>query len=221
MAVPVLGIAFVDPDVIQRAVWVVIDPIDGVTGQRVSVPVDVRLVDVAAIPIAALSGVYCFTDLNLPPDSYTVRVTPRPAQRTYFFDGETEFVLQTVPVPGQPLERNAQTVIMRPRPAYPFAGGTTLARGRLVRASDQGGLAGARIDLAFGAFDDERGRTDERGDFAVAFPPAPPSDDPDAVPTDIQFTLRFIVGTEPPLEINSTVQEGTGISLGEIQFPGI
>jgi hypothetical protein len=221
MATPVVGIAFVDPDVVQRSVWVVIDPIDGVTGQRVRVPVDVRLVDVTAVPIAGLSGVYCFTDLNLAAGTYTARVTPRPAERTYLFDGETEFALQTVPVPGQPLERNAQTVILRPRPAYPFAGGTTLARGRLVRASDQGGIADAGIDLVFGPFDEPRGRTDERGDFVVAFPPAPPSDDPDAVPNDIPFTLRFIVGTEPPLEINATVPEGTAISLGEIQFPGI
>jgi hypothetical protein len=221
MATPVIGLAFVDPDVTERSVWVVIDPIDGVTGQRLRVPLDVRLVDVTAAPIAGLSGVYCFIDLDLAPDTYTARVTPLRAERTYFFDGETEFPLHAVPLPGQPLDRNVVTVTLLPRPAYPFSSATTLARGRLVRASDGSGISAARIDLVFGTFDELRGRTDERGDFVVAFPPAPPSDDPDAVPDDIQFTLRFVVDAEPPLEFDSIVPEGTGISLGEIQFPNI
>jgi hypothetical protein len=223
MATPTAGLVFFAPDRLERSVWVVIDPRDAVTGERLRAPVDAELVDVTAEPIAGLSGVYCFTDLSLPAGPYTAQVRPRAAARAWYFEGQTGFALNVVPVPGQPLNRNVVTVSLLPRPAYPFAAGTTLARGRLVRASDASALAGARIDLILDTVDEGlRGRTDDRGEFVVAFPQVRPPDDPTAVPGDLEFELRFVVDGQPPFVIpEAIVREGTAISLGEIQFPGI
>ncbi|MDQ3773286.1 MAG: hypothetical protein M3461_02360 [Pseudomonadota bacterium] len=201
----------------------VVDPRDFVTSQRMTVPVQARLKDVSAEPIAGLSGVYCFTDLGLPAGNYTAQVQPRVADRALYFDGETEFALAVVPVPGQPLKRTPVVVELLPRPAYPFTDNATLARGRLVRASDGTGVERARIFLILEGVDrGRRGRTDERGEFVVFFPPAAPEDNASAGLKDLKFRLRFEIDGQPPLLIaEQTVREGTTISLKEIQFPGI
>lgn len=223
MAVPATGLVFFGPDRLERSVWVVVDPRDFVTSQRMTVPVQARLKDVTAEPIAGLSGVYCFTDLGLPAGNYTAQVQPRVADRALYFDGETEFALAVVPVPGQPLKRNPVAVELLPRPAYPFTDNATLARGRLVRASDGTGVERARIFLILEGVDlGRRGRTDERGEFVAFFPPAAPEDNASAGLKDLKFRLRFEIDGQPPLLIaEQTVREGTPISLKEIQFPGI
>jgi hypothetical protein len=214
---------FFGSDELARSVWVAVDPRDFVTGQRVTVPVRVRLKDVTAEPIAALSGVYCFTDLGVSAGAYTAQVQPSSADRVRYFDGETKFVLAVVPIPGQPLKRNPVTVELFPRPAYPFAGQATLARGRLVRASDGEGISDARVFLILEAVDQgQRGRTDERGEFVVFFPRVDPPDDPLAGFKDFTFRLRFEVESQPPLGSGPfTVREGSTKSLNEIQFPGL
>jgi hypothetical protein len=214
---------FFGSDELARSVWVAVDPRDFVTGRRVIVPVRARLKDLTAEPIASLSGVYCFTDLGVPAGTYTAQVEPSPADRAHYFDGETEFVLAVVPIPGQPLRRNPVTVELFPRPAYPFAVEATLVRGRLVRASDGGGVADARVFLISAGVDPkQRGRTDERGEFVVLFPRSAPADDPPAGFKDLTFRVRFEVANQPPLERGPfTVREGTTKSLDEIQFPGL
>src|SRR5258708_24105331 len=97
---------FFGSDRLERSVWVVVDPRDFVTGGRVPVPLEVRLKDVAAEPIAARSGVYCFTDLNLPSATYTVQVRPSSTDRARYFDAEQQVALADVPVPAQPFKRN-------------------------------------------------------------------------------------------------------------------
>jgi hypothetical protein len=223
MAVPATGLVFFGSDRLERSVWVVVDPRDFVTSQRMTVPVQARLKDVSAEPIAGRSGVYCFTDLGLPAGNYTAQVQPRVADRALYFDGETEFALAVVPVPGQPLQRTPVAVELLPRPAYPFIDNATLARGRLVRASDGTGVEHARIFLILEGVDrGRRGRTDERGELVVFFPPAAPEDNASAGLKDLRFRLRFEIDGQPPMLIaEETVREGTTISLKEIQFPGI
>ena len=213
---------FFASDELERSVWVVVDPRDFVTGRRMTAPVEVRLKDVDAEPIAGLSGVYCFTDLKLPAGAHNAEVRPRAADRGAYFDGETAFALAVVPVPGQPLQRNPVIVELLPRPGYPFAG-ATLARGRLVKDSDGSAVEGARIVLIRGGVDlGRRGRTDERGEFVVFFPPVPPQDTALAGLATFTFRLRFEVDGELPLLIaQETVREGSTISLEEIEFPGI
>lgn len=215
--------AFFGSDEISRSVWVAVDPVDFVTGQRMTVRVRTRLKDVAAEPIVGRSGVYCFTDLGIPAGAYTAQVEPLPADRGRYFDGETAFVLAVVPMPGQPLKRNPVTVELFPRPAYPFAAGATLARGRLVRASDGGGIANARVVLILDGVDrGRRGRTDERGEFVAFFPRLAPPDDPAAGPRDFAFQLRVEVEGQPPLvRAEPNVREGTTISVNDIQLPGL
>jgi hypothetical protein len=222
MATPISPVFF-GADTLERSVWVVIDPRDFVTGERMVTPVIARLKDVTAEPIAGRSGVYCFMDLNLPAGTYTAQVQPRPAQRGYYFDGEASFTLATVPVPGQPLNRNRVLVELLPRPAYVFADGATLARGRLVRASDETGIDRARIFLILDSTDlGRRGVTDERGEFLVFFPRTPPEDTSSAGLKDLKFQLRFEIDGQPPLVIaEETVREGTTIALGQIEHPGI
>jgi hypothetical protein len=211
------------PDTLQRSVWVVIDPHDVVTGRRMTSRVRARLDGVTAEPIAGLSGVYCFTDLDVAAGQYTARVQPAPAEGAAYFDGETSFALSTVPVAGQPLARNVVVVDLLPRPGYPFDESATLARGRLVRASDGAPVDGARIVLIVGVNPQGiRGRTDERGEFVVPFRPVPPEDTATAGLKNFQFRLRFEIDGQPPLVIaQQTVKEGTTISLHEIAFPGI
>jgi hypothetical protein len=222
MASPNPPLVFFAPDVQQRSVWVVVDPRDFVTGRRMTAPVHVELRDVDAEPIQGLSGVYCFTDLKLPAGPYRAVVQPRQADRARYFDGDATFALAVVPVPGQPLQRNTVTVTLFPRPGYPFAG-ATLARGRLVKASDATPIDGARIVLIRDAVDlGRRGRTDERGVFVLCCPAAPPEDTDTAGLASYAFRLRFEIDGQPPhLIAQQTVREGSTFSHGEIAFPGI
>lgn len=219
MAAPLIPLA---PDRLQRSVWVVIEPRDFVTARRMTTPVRVTLDGVTARAIAGLSGVYGFTDLDVAAEPYTARVEPAPAQRQAYFDGERSFVLATVPVPNQPLNRNFVTVDLLPRPGYPFGELATLARGRLVRASDAAPVANARIVLLVNATATLRGRTDERGEFVVPFLPSPPENTAAAGLKTFQFQLRFEIDGQPPFVIpQDTVKEGTTRSLGDVSFPGI
>lgn len=220
--------AFVPPQVFQgsdqaqRSVWVVVDPRDSVTGNRVGDPLQVNIEGVAARPIAAQSGLYCFTDLKLPAANYTVQVKPDVATRNRYFDAEVQFNLVVVPLPAQPLQRNAVAVQLLPRPAYPFAGQATLARGALVKSSDASPIENAQIFLILDLVEQGlKGQTDERGEFVVFFPPAAPEDDPAAALKDLKFQLRFeIQGHAPHLTAEETVKEGTTKSVNQIEFPG-
>lgn len=167
-----------------------------------TVPVQTRLKDVTAEPIVGTSGVYCFTDLGLPAGIYTAQVQPRSADRAHYFDGETEFALAVVPVPGQPLRRNPVSVELLPRPAYPFTDNVTLARGRLVGAGSGAAIEGARIFLILEGVDrGRRGRTEERGEFVVFFAPGAPEDNATAGLKNLKFRLRFEIDGQPPLLI--------------------
>lgn len=209
------------PDTLERSVWVVVDARDFVTKQRVA-SLDVRLRDIAARPIAALSGVYCFTDLDAPAGNYTAEAKPRAEVRARYFDAETPFALVTVPVLGQPLNRNLVPVELLPRPAYPFSGEATLARGRLVKASNGDAIAAARVFLILETVDLGRaGSTDERGEFVVFLPPAAPEDTETAVLKNFNFQLRFEIDGQPALLIApAVVRERSTLSLKEIPFPG-
>jgi hypothetical protein len=222
MADPV-ALTVEEPERTERSVWVVVDPRDFVTGQRVAVPLRVRLEDVTAQPIVGRSGVYCFTDLDLPAASYTVHVQPLSPNRDHLFDEDVEFLLETIPIPAQPLKRNPVTVTLLPRPAYLFPDQATLARGRLVKASDATGVARAQIFLILETVGEgRRGQTDERGEFVVFFPPTAPEDNSTAGLKDLKFQLRFEIDGQPPLLIaEETVQEGSAFSFDDIEFPGI
>ena len=210
------------PDRITRSVWVVVDPRDAVTGARVTAPLDVRLRRIEARPIFARSGVYCFTDLNVPAAKYTVEVEPGPAAASAYFPAAREFTLK---VPGgatPPLDRNLVSVELLPRPAYPFGDRVTTARGRLVRRSSGAAIAAAAIDLVrTGAPTLRRGRTDERGDFVVALPPEPAGDGSAATTSaPLAFRLEFTVPGQPPHRTaEQQVDEGGAASLGLVQFP--
>ena len=143
---------FFGSDLLERSVWVVVDPRDAVTGGRVPVPLEVRLKSVtdepiAAEPIAAYSGVYCFTDLKLAAGNYIAQVRALKNDRTRYFDAEQQFTLTPIPPPTDPLKRNKVEVKLLPRTSYPFDGQTTLARGRLVKASDLSPIDNAQISL--------------------------------------------------------------------------
>lgn len=216
------GQVFHSPDVQARSVWVVIDPRDAVTGSRVPVPLQVRLKDVAAEPIAARSGVYCFMDLKLTAANYTVQIRSI-NERGRYFDAEKQFSLAVVPVPAQPLKRNPVEIDLLPRPAYPFDGQSTLARGRLLKTSDASPIEAAQVFLIVDSIDiGLRGQTDERGEFVAFFPPTQPKINSDSKPKDFKFKLRFeITGHAPHLTAEETVKEGTTKSVNEIKFPGI
>jgi hypothetical protein len=213
---------FFGSDSLDRSVWVVVDPRDFVTGTRVTAPLRVRLKDITAAPIAARSHVYCFIDLNLPAADYTVQVRPATPDRNLYFDAEKQFTLNPIPLPAQALKRNPVVVELMPRPAYQFDALATLARGRLVKASDSSPIPDAQIFLILDAVDKGlRGQSDERGEFAVFFPPAAPVDDPTAVLKDFKFRLRFEIPNHVPLLTDeATVKEGSTKSMKEITFPG-
>jgi hypothetical protein len=221
MAVPISGKVFFAPDNLGRSVWVVVDPRDFVTGARVLVPLQVRLKDVAAEPLAARSGVYCFIDLNLAPADYIVQVRPLPANSDRFFKAEKKFTL-AVPALAQPLKRNPVAVNLLPRPAYPFDGQATLVRGRLLKTSDGSAIEAAQVSLILDSVDQGlRGQTDARGEFVIFFPPTQPEDDPAAGLKDLKFNLKFeITGHTPHSTAEETVKEGTTKSVNDIKFPG-
>ena len=211
---------FFGSDNITRSVWVVVDPRDAVTGNRVPVPLQVRLKDVAAQPIANGSGVYCFTDLKLAAGNYVVQVEPLKADRSRYFDAEKPFALNPVPIPAQPLNRNTVVVQLLPRSGYPFDSQTTLVRGRLVKASNSLPIANAQIFLIVDSVDQGlRGQTDERGEFVTFFPRTPPEDTAAAGLKDFKVKLRFEIPGKSHTTVEQTVKEGTEKSINET-FPG-
>ena len=222
MADPIPRQVFYGSDNLERSVWVVIDPRDFVTGARVPMPLQVRLKDVTTEPIAVRSGVYCFMDLKLAAAKYTVQVRPLRSDMARFFDAEQEFTLAVVPVPAQPLKRNLVPVNLLPRPGYPFDGQATLARGRLLKASNHSPIEGARISLILEGSElvPARGQTDERGEFAVFFPLTSPEDVATAGLKDLNFKLKFQIDGLSQLTADQTVKEGTTISMKEIEFQG-
>jgi hypothetical protein len=213
---------FSGSDQLQRSVWVVVDPKDFVTGSRIAEPLRVAIKDVTATPIAARSGMYCFTDLNLPVAVYTVQV--QPLTRLHYLDAETTFTLELIPVPGQSLRRNPVAVQLMPRPDYPFDAQSTLARGRLLQTSDSAPIAGANIFLIVDAADKGlRGQTDERGEFAVLFPTVTfaVGDPASAKPREFKFQLRFkLLDNREHLTAEETVTEFTTKSMNDTKFPG-
>jgi hypothetical protein len=211
------------PDRLRRSVSVVVDPRDIVSGRRVTGPLNVRLRGVAAEPVAALSGAYCFVDLRLPAGTYVAVVEAQASNRTRYFDAEIAFGLVVVPAPGQPLVRNPVDIALLPRPGYPFDGQSTLARGRLLGASSGSAVANARVALVLeGADKGIRSRTDDRGEFAMSFPPTGPEDAASAGLKKLKFRLRFEVEGRPPLVTGEAqVEEGSTKSLGEIKFTGL
>ena len=225
MASPAASLGLTAIEKTERSVWVVVDPRDLVTGQRVLGPLRVRLKDGTSRPIAARSGVYCFVDLGLPAGNQTIQVEPLGADRRRYFAAEKAFALETIPVPGNPLRRNRVVVDLLPRPAYAFDGQATLATGTLVRASDNSSpIDGAAIALLP---DGEppllfRGRTDERGAFVIFFPPTAPESPGNAGLKDLKFKLRFEVGGGVPDHVTNefTVKEGSTKAVGRIAFPG-
>jgi hypothetical protein len=222
MAIPG-GDFFFGSDRHASSVWIVVDPRDVVTSERVTGPLEVRLKDRTPQPIAAGSGVYCFVDLALPAAKYVVTVRPLSRNGARYFDAAAELNLTTIPVPGQALQRNPVVIPLVPRPEYPFDAQFTLARGRLVRASDAAPVPAASIALILGGTDlGLRGRTDERGAFAVCFPRTAPGSTPADVPKDLTFQLRFELTGQPSLVTAPTVvREGTTKVLDPVQFPGI
>jgi hypothetical protein len=179
---------------------------------------------VTAQPIAARSGVYCFPDLGLAAGGYTVRVEPLAGSTGRYFATEKDFVLEAVPVPGNPLRRNPVVVDLLPRAAYPFDSQATLAHGQLVRAGDGSPIEAADVALVLEGVDQGlRGRTDERGAFVVFLPPTAPEDDPpDPGLKNLKIRLRFEIGggTPPHVTDEEEIVEGSAISLGRIVFPG-
>ena len=119
---------FYGSDRLERSVWVVVEPLDLVTGRRVPVPLEVRLKDVAAEPIAARSGVYCFTNLRLATGSYKAQVRALKNDRSRYFDGEKDFVLAQFHH-GAALDENPVAVELLPRSGYPFDASQPLVRG--------------------------------------------------------------------------------------------
>jgi len=217
---------FSGSDTTTRAVWVVVDPRDVVTGGRVPVPLEVRLKNdndepIAAVPIAARSGVYCFLDLNLAAGNYTVQVEPPKNDRSRYLDAEQEFPLVPVPTAAQPLNRNLVTVQLLPKSSYPFDAQATLARGRLIKASDKTPIENAQIFLTLDTVN--KGlwqRTDESGQFVIFFPRTEPGTEAADTLKEFKFTLRFEIPGHSHTTSEQTVKEGTTNSLSTIEFPG-
>lgn len=216
---------FSGSDTTTRSVWVVVDPRDVVTGTRVPVPLEVQLRDaaanpIAAIPIATRSGVYCFIDLNLAAGNYKVQVEAAKENRSRYLKTEKEFALTPIP-PPQTLKRNLVEVQLLPRSAYPFEAQATLARGRLVKASDKSPIENAEIFLTLDSID--KGlwqRTDEIGEFVIFFPPSDPATEVSDRVKEFKFTLRFEIPGHSHPTTEQTVKEGTTKSLGTIEFSG-
>jgi hypothetical protein len=223
MAIPGDGDFFHGADRHKQAVWVVVDPRDLVTGDRVLGPLKVGLKGVTAEPIAARAGVYCFMNLALPAAKYVVEVRPISGSKARYFDATEELNLVAVPVAGQPLKRNPVVVQLLPRPEYPFDAQRTLVRGRLVKASDQTAVPSASVGLVLQATDlGIRARTDERGAFAVCFPRATPGITSTDSPKDLSYQLRFELTGQPSVPTPAAVvREGTTKVLAPVQFPGI
>ncbi len=221
---------FFGSDRLQRSVSVVVEPLDAVSDRRVPVPLEVRIKEktttsnsepLATKPIAARSGVYCFTDLKLAAGKYVVEVRTLESDRSAYFDAQQEFDFTPVPIPNEPLKRNLVTVRLLPRPAYPFEARFTLARGRLVKASDNSPVEDAEIFLTLDSVN--KGlwqRTDERGEFVIFFPRTEPEDDPTASLKDFKFKLLFKINGNSHSTNELTVKEGTTKSIEEIKFPG-
>jgi hypothetical protein len=122
-------------------------------------PVRVSLLPGGQGPIYNLSGAPCF--LDLPAGTYQLVV-----------EGEHYFPeSQSVTLPlGDPLHPLLEVQLM-PLPSYPFPPGTTVVRG-MVHEDPDTPVAGAGVEVPG---EGVRTRTTNRGEFALAWPPLPPS----------------------------------------------
>jgi hypothetical protein len=223
---------FFGSDKLLRSVAVVVVPLDVVTNRRVPVLLEVEIKEKTANPrddeplvskpIAARSGVYCFTDLQLEAGTYVVEVRPLEKDRGRYFDALEDLNFTPVPIPNQPLKRNRVEVRLLPRPAYPFDAETTLVRGQLIKDSDGSPIENAEISLTIDTVD--KGfwqRTDERGEFVIFFPRTAPGVDPTAGVKEFKFKLEFKIENHAPHPTaEETVKEGTTKSMKEIRYAG-
>ena len=158
-------------------------PIDGFSGAIVRCGVGARIEGLPDKPIVNASGMLVFINLAPPPlpPHYRVMVEARDAG---FFDPQPlEF---TPPAENDPeIEKKRKlTVLLVPRPDFPFPSGTTLVRGVAKRggAPAAGITVTARPPLSSARFETLTG---DNGAFALALRPHPEG------PVPLELAIRF------------------------------
>ena len=144
--------------------------VDSVTDGRPSSDVTVDLNDSPAKAVENLSGFHLFLDLADDPVTLTVDGGDR-----YFDERETVYHSQSPPrgatdVTDATDASKPVEVTLTPTPAYQFAAGTTLIRGRVTDSSadpDDRDVAGATVSLE--GFSTE-GKTTEAGEYVLYVP---------------------------------------------------
>ena len=135
-----------------------IAPIDAFTGQIVRHGLRVRIQDTPAIrPVENQSGLFVFINI-----ADALRVVRIEAEAAGYFDAEI-----TVAPPPDPNDRRQRlhSAPLLPRPVRSFPDGTTLVRGKAVRAAEA--IAGIQIEAEAADGFAFSSRTDAKGAFVV------------------------------------------------------
>ncbi|NOQ33468.1 MAG: hypothetical protein GQ567_04625 [Methanosarcinales archaeon] len=128
--------------------------IDDYSGDASIGRIDVRLKGRDKKPVKNPSSYYTF--LNLPDDTYTVRV-----RSDHYFDEDSGII---EPAKLDPIEPVVE-MILKPKPTYPFPPGATLIRG-MVRDSAGKAVSGARVMVREMCVESS---TTEKGEFVLYF----------------------------------------------------
>lgn len=188
-------------------------PIDGVTGAIVSGGVKARIKGLSDRPIVNASGMLVFINLPAPPTppNYEVEIDATDAG---FFGPVTVSFLPNNPDPAVKDKRRL-SLLLTPRPDYPFPSGTTVVRGVVVDGAVP--VAGARIfatpPLSTDSFET---LSDKSGAFALALRPHPDA------PTPLKSKISFEKGADHRDLLNKPITRGRSHSfLAPIDLTGI
>jgi hypothetical protein len=176
---------------------------DGLLDDGYLEPVRMRLEPEVRTPILNLSGEFCF--LDVPAGTYSLIV-----EAAHYF---TQSLQVTIPMPNpaSPL----QTVVLEPRPSYPFTSGATMIRG-IVRETPNIPVASAAVQVPGTG---PVAQTNNRGEFVLVWPALLPAQVITQRRNGVVFRLvRNDQGTtEIPVEISHPDYQTTTIQIPELQ----
>jgi hypothetical protein len=194
---------------VERALSLAVAPVDAYTGSRPLGPLRVELTE-AAPGVRSRDGFYLFFGLD----------AETPAERSVRATGDDRYLPATDAVRLGDLDPSHPVVELPvfPSPAYPFPPWATLVRGRVrVEPDDEDEppagtpVAGATVSLSGVS---AVGRTDGRGEFAVAIP------DVRATEVVMQDGRRLVAPNGDPLSVTATHPEtDRSVTLDAVSVP--
>jgi len=175
----------------QRTLSLAVWPEDVFTQERPIGMITAGLKEEKHVPIVNLSGYHCF--VNVPDGNYILTI-----ESTYYYSVE-----KTISLPYPDPKKPVETILLNPKPGYPFPPGTTLVRG-IVSITEP--VADAIVTVRGTS---QETMTNEKGEFLLFFKGLRNKEE------DIVIEIKKFGSTKI---IPVTIEEGKALSMGIISF---